>query len=96
MYLYLLGKPSHKDLERYPAGHLRGPHKSDPSVLDITDPSGDGVPPWSNDPTERFAFDPNFDEFGDYTHTAIQTLNILMICPNQLPLFQSSELIHMF
>ena len=28
---------------------------------------GDGEPPWSNDPDERFAFDPNFDEFGDYT-----------------------------
>ena len=40
-------------------------------------PPGDGEPPWSNDPTERFAFDPNFDEFGDYTHRAIQTLNIL-------------------
>ena len=26
---------------------------------------------------ERFAFDPNFDEFGDYTQRAIQTLSIL-------------------
>ena len=34
-------------------------------------------PPWSNDPDERFAFDPNFDEFGDYTQRAIQTLSIL-------------------
>ena len=25
---------------------------------------------------ERFAFDPNFDEFGDYTKRAIQTLTI--------------------
>ena len=24
-------------------------------------------PPWSNDPDERFAFDPIFDEFEDYT-----------------------------
>ena len=32
---------------------------------------------WSNDPTERFAFDPNFDEIRNYTHRAIQTLNIL-------------------
>ena len=39
--------------------------------------SGDGKPPWSTDPTERFAFDPNFNEFGDYSHRAIQTLNIL-------------------
>ena len=27
--------------------------------------------------TERFAFDPNFDEFGYYAHRAIQILNIL-------------------
>ena len=42
-----------------------------------THPSGDGEPPWSNDPDERSAFDPNFDEFGDYTQRAIQTLSIL-------------------
>ena len=45
--------------------------------MDFTYPSGDGEPPWSNDPSERFAFDPNFDAFVDYTHRAIQTLNIL-------------------
>ena len=28
-------------------------------------------------PMRNFVFDPNFDEFGDYTHRAIQTLNIL-------------------
>ena len=33
--------------------------------------------PWSNDPDERFAFDPNFDEFGGYTQRTIQTLSIL-------------------
>ena len=48
-----------------------------PSVLDNTYPSGDGEPPLSNDPDERFAFDPNFDEFGDYTQRPIQTLSIL-------------------
>ena len=42
-----------------------------------THPSGDGEPPWSNDPDERYAFDPNFDEFGDYAQRAIQTLSIL-------------------
>ena len=31
----------------------------------------------SNDPDERFAFDLNFDEFGDYTQREIQTLSIL-------------------
>ena len=49
----------------------------DPSVVDYTHPSGDGEPPWSNDPGERYASDPNFDEFGDYTQKAIQTLSIL-------------------
>ena len=77
MYLSILGKPTDTVLERYPAVHLTGPHQWDPSVLDYTHPSGDGEPPWSNDPDERFAFDPNFVEFGDYTQRAIQTLNIL-------------------
>ena len=78
MYLSILGKPTDKDLERYPAVHLMGPHEWDPSVLDYTHPSDDGEPPWSNDPDERFAFDPNFDEFEDYTQRAIQTLSILI------------------
>ena len=77
MYLSILGKPNDKDLERYPAVHLTGPHEWDPSVLDYTHPSGDGEPPWSNDPDERSAFDPNFDEFGDYPQRAIQTFSIL-------------------
>ena len=77
MYLSILGKPTDTDLERYPAVHLTGPHEWDPSVLDYTHPSGDGEPPWSNDPDERFAFDPNFDEFGDYIQRAIKALSIL-------------------
>ena len=77
MYLSRLGKPTDQDLERYPAVHLTGPHEWDLSVLDYTHPSGDGEPPWSNDPDERYAFDPNFGEFGDYTQRAIQTLSIL-------------------
>ena len=77
MYLSLLDKPSDEDLERYAAVHLTGPHEWDPSVLEFTHPSGEGEPTWFNDPNERFAFDPNFDEFGDFTHRAIQTLNIL-------------------
>ena len=77
VYLSILGKPTDKDLERYPAVHLTGPHEWDPSVVDNTHPSGDGEPPWSNDPDERLAFDPNFDEFGDYAQRAIQTLSIL-------------------
>ena len=77
MYLSILGKPTDKDLERYPAVHLTGPHEWDPSVMDYTHPSSDGEPPWSDDCVERSAFDPNFDEFGDYTQRAIQTLSIL-------------------
>ena len=77
MYLSILGKPTDKDLERYPAVHLTGPHEWDPSVLDYTHPSGNGELPWSNDPDERFALDPNFNEFRDYTQRAIQTLSIL-------------------
>ena len=77
MYLSILGKPTDKDLERYPAVHLTGPHEWDSSVLDYTHPFGDGEPPWSNDSDERSAFDPNFDEFGDYAQRAIQTLSIL-------------------
>ena len=76
MYLSILGKPTDKDLERYPAIHITGPHEWDPSALDYIHPSDDGEPPWSNDPDERFAFDPNFDEIGDYTQRAIQTLSI--------------------
>ena len=77
MYLSIIGKPTDQDLERYPAVHLTGPHEWDPSVLDYTHPSDDREPSWSNDPAERYAFDPNFDEFGDYTQRAIQTLSIL-------------------
>ena len=77
MYLSILGKPTDTDLERDLAVHLTGPHEWDTSVLVYTHPFGDGEPPWSNDPDERFAFDPNFDEFGDYTQRAIQTLSIL-------------------
>ena len=77
MYFSILGKPSDKDLGRYPTVHLTGPHEWDPSFLDYTHSSGDGEPPWSNDPDERSAFDPNFDEFGNYTQRAVQTLSIL-------------------
>ena len=77
MYLSILGKLTNADLERYPAVHLTGLHEWDPSVLDYTHPSGDGESIGSSDPHERFAFDPNFDEFGDYTQRTIQTLSIL-------------------
>ena len=50
MYLSIIGKPTEKYLERYPAVDLKGPYEWDPSVLDYTHPSGYGEPPWSNDP----------------------------------------------
>ena len=43
MYLSIFGKPTDKDLERYPAVHLTGPNEWDPSVLDYTHPSSDGA-----------------------------------------------------
>ena len=70
MYLSILGKPTDTDLERYTAVRHTGPHVWDPSVFDYTHPSGDGEPPWSNDPDERYAF-------FLYTQWAIQTLIIL-------------------
>ena len=94
MYLSILGKPTDTDLERYPAVHFTGPHEWDLSVLDYTNPSGDGEPPWSNDPNERSACDPNFDEFGDYTQRAIQTLIILDDSSSTLtpsPTFMSNQ-----
>ena len=76
MNLSLIGKPTDADLERDPAVHLTGPMNG--ILLSwITPPIWYGEPPWSNDPDERFAFDPNFDEFGDYTQRTIQTLSIL-------------------
>ena len=77
MYLSLLGELSDEGLERRPAVYLTGPHEWDPSVLDYSYPSDDGEPAWSTHPNERFALDPNFDEFGDYTQRTIQTLSIL-------------------
>ena len=64
MYLSIIGKPTDADLERYPAVHLTGPHEWDPSVLGYTHPSGDGEPPWSNDPDERFTIDLNLMNLG--------------------------------
>ena len=46
MYLSILGKPTDKDLERFPAVLFTGPHEWDPLVLDYTHPSDDGEPPW--------------------------------------------------
>ena len=42
MNLSLFGNPSDKDLERYQAVHLTGPHEWDPSVSDCTYPADSG------------------------------------------------------
>ena len=89
MYFSLLGKPSDEDLKRYPALHLTEPHEWDPSVLDFCYQSGDGEPPWSNYPTERFAIDLILMNW-DYTQRAIQTLSILDDSSLPLTLFQPS------
>ena len=77
MYLELLGTPTDKDLQTYPAVHLTSPHECDPSVLDYVHPEDNGEPIWANDPTERFQFDPNFDEFGDYANRSLSILDVL-------------------
>ena len=64
------------------------------NCINYTHPSEDGEPPWSNDPNERSAFDPNFDEFGDYTQRAIQTLSILEDSSSTLrpcPIFMANQ-----
>ena len=83
MYLSIIRKPNDTDLERYPAVHLTGPHEWDPSVLDYTHLSGDGGPPWSNDPDERFDFDPNFDEFRN-THKGEYKLSVFWMTHHPL------------
>ena len=90
-YLSIHGKPTEKDLERYPAVHLTGPHEWDPSVLDYTDPSAHGEPPWSNDSNETSAFDPHFDEFGEYTQRAIQTLSDSSSTLTPCPTFMANQ-----
>ena len=77
MYLELLGIPIDKDLQRYPFVHLTSRHEWDPSVLDYVHPEDNGEPDSANDPTERFQFDPNFDEFGDYVNRSLSILDIL-------------------
>ena len=39
-------------------------------------PEDNGEPDWANDLNERFRFDPNFDEFGDYVNRSLSILDI--------------------
>ena len=76
-YLEFLNIPTGKDLQTYPSVHLTSPNEWDPSVLDYVHPEDNMEPDWANDPTERFQFDPNSDEFGDYVNRSLSFLDIL-------------------
>ena len=52
MYLSILGKPTDKELVKYPSVCLTSIHEWDPSVLDFSYPEGDGgdgEPVWACD-----------------------------------------------
>ena len=76
MYLELQGIPADKDLQTYPSVHLTSPHEWDPSILDYEHPEDNGEPDWAINPNDRFQFDPNFDEFGDYVNRSLHILDI--------------------
>ena len=40
---------------------------------------------WAIDPNERFQFDPNFDEFGDYVNGSLSILDTLDDTPQISP-----------
>ena len=84
MYLEFLDIPKDKDHHTYPSVHLTIPHEWDPSVLDCVHPEDNGEPDWANDPTERFHFDPKFDEYGDYVNRSLSVLDILDDAPQIL------------
>ena len=65
------GIPTDKDLQTYPSVHLTSPQEWDPSVLDYVHPEDNGKPNWTNDLTEKFLFDPKFDEFNDYVNKSL-------------------------
>ena len=71
MYMNLLGKPTHPDLDKFPHVLLTGPHEWDPSILDYTHPATTGDPIWAPDPTQSNEHDPRIDEFailmGEFT-----------------------------
>ena len=71
MYLELQGIPTDKDVQTYPSVHLTSPHEWYPSVLDYECPEDNGDPDWAIDLNDRFQFDPNLDEFGDYVNRSL-------------------------
>ena len=85
MYLELQGIPIDKDIQTYPSVYLTSPHEWDPSVMYCQHPDDNGEPDWAMDLNERFQFDPNFDEFGDYVNRSLSSLDILDDTPQISP-----------
>ena len=85
MDLEVQGIPTDKDIQTYPSVHLTSHHEWDLSVLDYEHPEDNGEPDWANDPNERFQFDPNFDEFGDYVNRSLSILDRLDDTPPNSP-----------
>ena len=77
MYLSILGKPTDEELVKYPSVHLTSIHECDPSVLDFSNPEGDGEPVLACDPQHVDLIDHNFDPQGLYTNRVINTLLFL-------------------
>ena len=73
MYLKFQGVPTENDLQTYPSVHLTSPQEWDPSVLDYVHIEDKGEPDWTNDPTEKFQFDPTIDEFDHYINKSLST-----------------------
>ena len=53
--------------------------------MDYQHPEDNGEPDWANDLNERFQFDPNFHEFGDYVNRSLSILDILDDTPQISP-----------
>ena len=96
MYLQLQGIPTDQDLQNYPSDHLTSLHEWDPSVLDYEHPENNGEPDWAIDPNEKFQFDPNFDEFGDYVNRSLSILDILDETPKTSPIHNLLANKHVF
>ena len=63
MYLKFQGIPTDKNFQTYPSVHLTIPKEWVPSVLDYVYPEKNRDSDWTNDPTEIFQFDPEFDDY---------------------------------
>ena len=69
VYLLLLGNLPNKELEKFSAVHLSGPHEWNPSILDYAYSSHGREPAGSQTPMKGFNFTLTLMNFGDYTQT---------------------------